>query len=127
VNAVVAVEVEAARGELESEFPGAIAMEPDGAGGAYMGVEGIELGERWSAARSTLTFHVPYNYPAASPYPYYLPADCAPKGAWPAALQQVHWRDREMIQVSLRHNNWDPERDRVLGCVLQVAAFLRSV
>jgi len=32
----------------------------------------------------------------------------------------------QVIQVSLRHNNWDPERDRAVGCVVAVAAWLRA-
>ena len=31
-----------------------------------------------------------------------------------------------MIQVSLRNNHWDPARDNVVGCVLQVAAWLHQ-
>jgi hypothetical protein len=126
VNAVVAEEAAAALGELEFEFPGAVSHEPDGSGGAYVTVGGIEMGESWNMAQVPLTFHLPYNYPSASVYPYYLPGDLEPR-QWPPALQRIQWRDRNVIQVSLRHNNWDPERDRVLGCVLQVADWLRRL
>jgi hypothetical protein len=119
----VASEVDAALEELEEEFPGAVSSEPDGAGGTYITIEGVGLGGGWSVSEAPLSFHLPYNYPFAAPYPYYLPAGVIPKQGMVEALQQVHWQGREMIQVSLRHNNWDPERDRVLGCMRQVSAW----
>jgi hypothetical protein len=124
-EATLTDEVAEALGELERAFVGAVTQEADGAGGAYVTVDGIELGDGWDAGCAALTFHLPYNYPAASPYPYYLPGDLSPTGNWPPALQRIRWRDRDVIQISLRHNRWDPERDRVVGCVLQVAEWLR--
>jgi hypothetical protein len=126
VTGAVVTDVAEALEELEREFPGAVMHEPDDVGGAYVTVGGIRLGRGWTREEAPLTFHLPYNYPAASPYPYYLPDDVTPVADWPLALQRVRWRGRGMIQVSLRHNNWDPECDRVVGCVLQVAARLQS-
>ena len=123
----VATEVETALVELEEEFPGAVSSEADEAGGAYITVERFELGEGWSAGEAPLSFHLPYNYPSAAPYPYFLPAHVSPDRGLVEGLQEVHWRERPMIQVSLRHNNWDPERDRVLGCLRQLAAWLRAI
>jgi hypothetical protein len=111
-------------GELECEF-GPLGVEPDDVGGAYVTLQPHAIGSGWNLSNATLTFHLPYNYPAAAPYPYYLPGDVAPTGAWPPALQAIQWRDRAVLQVSLRHNNWDPERDRVRGCVTQVLDWLR--
>ena len=79
--APLAPEVAAALGELESAYPGAVSAEPDGAGGAYVTVDEIDLGDSWSIERAPVTFHLPYNYPAASPYPYYLPAELNLTGA----------------------------------------------
>lgn len=111
--------------ELADAF-GGVAAEPDGSGGAYVTVSDVELGQKWSRPSAPLTFHLPFNYPAASPYPYYLPGDLGVEDPWPPALQRIQWRDRQVIQVSLRHNNWDPVRDRVLGCILQVQEWLRG-
>jgi hypothetical protein len=125
-TAALAADVADALEELERAYPGSISLEPDDVGGIYVTITGIELGGRWTADTTTLTFHLPYNYPAAAPYPYYLPADLDLGGAWPTAPQRIRWRDRDVIQVSLRHNQWDPQRDRVIGCVMQVCAWLRN-
>lgn len=126
MTGAIVTEVGEALEELGREFPGAVTHELDDVGGAYVMVGGIRLGSGWTCEEAPLTFHLPYNYPAASPYPYYLPSDATPVADWPPALQRVRWRDRDVIQVSLRHNNWDPGRDRVVGCVLQVAAKLQA-
>jgi hypothetical protein len=122
----LSVEVEEGLAELKSAFEGCVSHEPDGAGGAYVTIEKIDLGKNWSAASAPISFHIPYNYPAAEIYPYYLPAAIGPRGAWPGALQRIRWRDQEVVQVSLRHSNWDPERDRVLGSVTQACLWLKS-
>jgi hypothetical protein len=111
-------------GELEDFCSEEVALEPDGSGGAYVTIP-IDLGPSWSASAAPLTFHLSFNYPAASPYPYYLPGSLSLAGPWPPALQRIQWRDRNVIQVSLRHNNWDPHLDRVLGCILQVKEWLQ--
>jgi len=123
--ASVAADVETAAAELEEAFPGMIHWEPDENGGAYMTVE-IVLGERWTRSRAPVTFHVPYNYPFAPIYPYYLPEDVTPVDGWPPALQRAQWQGSAVVQVSLRHNAWDPSRDNAVGCVLQMQAWARE-
>jgi hypothetical protein len=113
-------EIGQAIGELEAEFPGVI-WEPDGQGGAYVTVPGIELGEQWSPRTADLTFQIAFNYPDAAIYPFYLPAPLERfDGSWPQALQLVQWRDRNVIQLSLRANRWQPTVDTALGATIQV-------
>ena len=121
----VAADVASAIAEIEEMFPEQVQWEPDGSGGAYVSVE-IDLGDRWTQSRTSVTFQIPYNYPSAPIYPYYLPADATPTEGWPQALQQVQWRDSQVIQVSLRHNSWDPTQDNAIGCVLQMQAWARE-
>ncbi len=127
MSAVVAADVAQGIAELEEAFPGKMSHAPDGAGGAYITVGDLDLGQGWNTVDAPLTFHLPYNYPAAAPYPFYLPAAAAPSGEWPQALQRVVWRDEQVVQVSLRHNQWDPGRDTALGSVVQVRDWLRSI
>ena len=112
--------------ELEQVFPGAVTHEPDGTGGAYVTVAGCELGDRWTRPVAAVSFHVPFNYPWAAIYPYYLPGDAWPVGPAPPALQRIVWRGREVVQVSLRHNQWNPQIDNALGSVRQVLHRLRQ-
>lgn len=123
----VTADVADAIGELRTHFGAGVDAEPDGTGGAIVTVGGVKLADGWGRASAPVRFVVPYNYPATPPYPYYMPRECQPPGPWPQALQPVDWRGEAMIQVSLRNTNWDPARDTVVGCVLQVAAWLRGL
>ncbi len=124
--AALTAEVSDATADLEDHFGDRVAWETDGEGGAVVTVERIELGKGWTRPEAPLRFVVPYNFPAAPPYPYYLPRDAHPQGSWPPALQPIEWRGAPVIQVSLRNTRWDPARDGLIGCVLQVAAWLRE-
>jgi hypothetical protein len=125
--AVVSQGVSLGLEQLEEVFSGRVRHEPDGEGGAFVVVDGIELGERWSATVAALAFHLAYNYPASSIYPYYLQPDIVPAdGGFPQALQRVDWRGSPMVQVSLRQENWDPRRDNAVGAVMQTQDWLRS-
>jgi hypothetical protein len=111
--------------ELEAAFPGRVTDEQDGSGGSFVTVDSIDLGSRWSRSNAPLTFHLPYNYPAGAIYPFYLPGDVTPVSELPPALQVVDWRGARVIQVSLRHSNWDPRRDNAVGAVMQTQAWLK--
>jgi hypothetical protein len=125
-GATMTADVRDATEGLEIHFGDRVAWESDGEGGAVVTIEEIELGKAWTRTEAPLRFVAPYNFPAAPPYPYYLPRDAHPQGPWPTALQPIEWRGAPAIQVSLRNNRWDPARDSLLGCVLQVAAWLRE-
>jgi hypothetical protein len=127
VSAVVSAEVAEGVRQLEMAFPDQVSHEPDGQGGTYVTVGDIQLGDGWTEVAAPLTLHLAYNYPAAAPYPFYLPARVEPNGTWPEALQRVHWRDTDVLQVSLRHNSWDPGRDTAVGSVFQVRDWLRTL
>jgi Prokaryotic E2 family E len=112
--------------ELEAAFPGRVEHEADGSGGAFIIVRDLELGERWTNPTASLTFALAYNYPAAPPYPFYLPGDVRLRdGSAPAALQRIEWRGQQVVQVSLRHNRWDPSCDGAVGSVMQVRDWLQ--
>lgn len=125
-SAVISGDVANGLVELEGAFPGRVSHEPDGSGGAYVTVDAIGLSEHWTRLQAPLTFHLAYNYPACAIYPFYLPADVIPaNGQLPQALQPVQWRERSVIQVSLRHTNWDPLRDNAVGAVMQTQDWLQ--
>jgi hypothetical protein len=113
--------VQGAIAELTESF-GEPVVEPDGQGGAYVTLPGIELGPRWSPPTIDLSFHLPFNYPDAPVYPFFAPPGLAPAdgGATPQALQQVGWRERPVTQISLRANRWKPQHDTATGAVMQV-------
>ena len=127
MSAVLTLDTAEGVRQLEERFGDRVHAEPDGAGGAYVTVADIELGDRWNVPVASLSFHLPYNYPAAALYPFYLPGGTEPIDSWPSALQLVQWRGIPVIQVSLRHTNWHPAHDSAVGSVLQVQSWLRSL
>jgi hypothetical protein len=120
--------VSAAIEEIAAEFEGT-RSEPDGEGGAYVAVQGIEIGERWSPQLITLEFQILFNYPFGAIYPYFTTAELhrADGGQLPSGLQPVPWRGRPMTQVSLRSNHWDPRHDTALSKLKQARHWLQSV
>jgi hypothetical protein len=122
----IAAEVARALGELQEAFPGRVASEPDGLGGALVSIAAVRLPAGWPVAHSALMFVIPFNFPAIPIYPYYIAAEAAPGGALAGALQRVEWRGQSVLQLSLRHNRWRPGLDTVLGSVLQAMDWLAS-
>jgi hypothetical protein len=122
----VSASVAAAIAELERHHD--VAVEPDGSGGAIVTVLTIDLGPRWSPQIVDLIFAIAFNYPFAPIYPFYTePAlSRTDDGAWPSALQRVGWRGREVMQISLRSNRWNPNVDTAAGAVAQVAHWFRE-
>jgi hypothetical protein len=111
-------------GELEQTFSGRIAIEASDASGVVIQLHDVVLAERWTPRLGSLWFVLPYNYPDAPVYPYYI-VGATLSGPGVPALQPVVWRGMAAIQVSLRQTAWDPARDTVVGCVLQTQSWLR--
>jgi hypothetical protein len=110
--------------ELEGAFPNRLAIESQDATGLVVQLHSVALAERWSPRVGGLWFVIPYNYPDAPVYPYYVAGAALTGGAVPA-LQTVVWRGMTVVQVSLRQTAWDPSRDTVVGCVMQTTSWLR--
>jgi hypothetical protein len=109
---------------LEWAFPGRVSVESDEAG-AVVHLAAVELPAGWSPAVGVLSFLLPFHYPDAAIYPYYMTETTPAASVGGGALQQVSWRGVAATQVSLRHSGWDPARDTALGSVLATMAWLR--
>lgn len=125
-QATVAPPVAAGIEDLEQAFPGRVSHGPTGDGGADITVSDIELGPTWTRTSASVTFNLAYNYPFTAVYPFYLPAGVKPRNHTPPALQDVNWKGRPVVQVSLRHTRWNPTLDSAVGCVLQVQAWAQQ-
>jgi len=110
--------------ELEATLPGRVQVYEDQYG-AVVAITGVTLSERWSPRIGTLWFSIPYHYPDAAIYPFYV-SGAQPTGGMIAGLQQVQWRGEAAIQISLRHNAWNPKLDTALGSALQAQAWLTA-
>ena len=84
----------------------------DGAGGATVIVDHIDLGDRYTPSTTWLGFHISAAYPHADVYPHYLGRVVWTDGqAHGDAVQQVDWNGRAALQLSRRSNGWNPAID----------------
>jgi hypothetical protein len=112
--------------ELEEALPDGVTVMAEDASGAVVRISRVELSARWSGPAGELWFLIPFHYPDAAIYPYYV-VGATPTGGYVQALQPVQWRGMAATQVSLRHNSWNPTVDTALGSVRQTLAWLRSI
>jgi hypothetical protein len=79
----------------------------DGAGGAFLIVNDVEVGPGYIPSTTWLGFQISAAYPSADVYPHYVGrltrTDGQPHGQ---AIQHVDWRDRPVLQLSRRSNGW---------------------
>lgn len=122
--ATMPAEIAGAVAEMQAAFSSRVQVHEDPAG-AVVAIIGVTLSERWSPRTGTLWFLIPYHYPDAAIYPFYL-TGARPTGAMIGGLQDVGWRGEPAIQVSLRHTAWNPKLDTALGSALQAQAWLAT-
>ena len=120
----MSTEIARAVAELHATFPDRVQIHEDPAG-TIVAIIGVTLSERCSPRAGTLWFLIPYHYPDAAIYPFYL-TGARPTGGMIGALQGVVWRGEPAIQVSLRHTAWNPKLDTALGSALQTQAWLAA-
>lgn len=124
--AVLPPEVAQALKHLQEAFPGRIHVEAHESSGTIVRISDVVLGAGWSAPSADLWCAIPFHYPDAAIYPYYVTGATPTPGIGGGALQPVSWREMPATQVSLRHNAWDPTRDTAVGAVLQTLAWLHA-
>lgn len=86
----------------------------DGAGGAFVTVDGVTVGTSYTSSVTWLGFQISSAYPDADIYPHYTGVltrtDGQPHGP---AIQQVQWQNRPAMQISRRSNRRDASVDNV--------------
>lgn len=123
--------VVAAVADVAASFPEcAVTSTADGAGGAWVDIAGVNLGERWNEGPHTLSFHIAASCPYADVYPLFLdePARLV-DGTLPTAVSPgvtFHLDGRVGVQVSRRSNRWDPTIDTPANKAAKVLAWLRG-
>lgn len=123
-------EVEHAVAELERAFPGngvRVLEEPQG--GAYVQVEDIDLGPGYTPQTSWIGFLIPFQYPRAQVYPFFLRPDLARADGQPFSPpintgQMMPGFDVPAVMASRSSNRWDPARDTAALKVLRVIKWL---
>jgi hypothetical protein len=122
-------EVERAVSAIRDSFEGAnVVVEEDGAGGAYVIVEVVELGPRFTPSRTWLGGHLTAQVPYSDVYPLFIGADVrwADGRGFSAPLSLGHsFRGRAAIQVSRRSNRRDPKLETPICKFNKVLHWLR--
>lgn len=122
--------VVAAIEDLKACFPGSdVLVEPDGAGGARVAVEGIPLSETYQQKETWIAGHLVPQLPYADIYPLFVRGDLAradgrPLGSGLGAGQV--FLGRSAVQASRRSNRRDPAVETASHKFLKVIEWLRN-
>lgn len=105
--------VDTAVAAVRAHFAGKpVEVVPDGAGGATVIVDHVDLGDRFTPSTTWLGFHISAAYPHADVYPHYLGRVVRADGqAHGDAVQPADWNGRAALQLSRRSNGWNPAID----------------
>lgn len=125
--------VEQALTELREQFgPDAIEHKEDGAGGAYVVVNDLDLGSAYTeeTRHSWMGFHIGFQHPMADIYPHFVRPDLKRKdgrgfGSGMSVAEYVGF-GRAALQLSRRSNHRDPATETALIKVLKVIDWIRS-
>lgn len=113
---------------------------PDPDGGAFVRVDGIDIGEPFSPSSTWIAFQIVWSYPDADCYPHFVAPEVRyvgtgdalnphADGDLPKSMTRgarVAGFDIPAIQVSRRSNRRNSETDSALLKLLRVIEFLRS-
>lgn len=115
---------------LKACFPGsALSVEPDGAGGARVAVEGVSLSDIYEQKETWVAGHLVPQLPYADIYPLFVRGDLTRKDGKPlgAGLSAGHvFLNRSAVQASRRSNRRDPAIELVGHKFLKVIEWLRT-
>jgi hypothetical protein len=125
----VTPDVERAVKAIRETFDGAnMLVEDDGAGGAHVIVEGLDLGPRFNPSKTWLGGHLTAQVPYSDVYPLFVGAEVrwADGRGFSAPLSVGHnFRGRVAIQVSRRSNRRDPKLETPVAKFNKVLHWLR--
>jgi hypothetical protein len=124
----VAASVKIAVAELNRQFAGyAITVTPDGAGGAFVVVDGLDPGAPYLDAETWLGFQITSVYPDADVYPHFCGrlrrTDHCAHGE---GIAETEWQGRPALQLSRRSNHWNSTTDTAALKALKVITWLAS-
>ena len=114
---------------LKKAFPKATVtvLAEDGNGGAYVLVDGVELGSKFNTTKTWFGAHLPASLPYADIYPLFMGPEVARADgvALAGPFSSVTWQNRQSIQIS-RRNNRMPNGQSAAAKFVKVVDFVRS-
>jgi hypothetical protein len=125
--AAAIAEIRAAYRERQVDF------EPDGSGGAFVRVDGIDIGPKYSPQLVWIGFQIVYTYPFADVYPHYFPhelkrVDGQPLGEAIHANQTFTRQSCSVpaTMVSRKSNKRDPQTETAAVKLAKVIEWVRN-
>ena len=117
--------------ELKRAFPSSeVSSREDGDGGAYVVVEGVEIGERYRPPSTWLGGHIPALYPYADIYPLFM-ADAVRRVdgvAFEAPITHgARFLERPALQISRRNNHTQHYPQTAVAKFLKVLHFMEEL
>ena len=125
------VEVSAAIEELKRQFEAArMTVRDDGQGGAYVLLDGLELGAKFKPQATWLGFQISAQYPYADIYPVFLGAEVTRANG--AAFQAPvtaghHFEGRAALQISRRSAAAQSGTQKAVAKILKIIDFLEKL
>jgi hypothetical protein len=127
MNAEVGRAVQAIRHSFEGA---SVVVEEDGAGGAYVFIEPVDLGTRFGPCTTWIGAHLTAQTPYSDVYPLFI----GPNVSWvdgrafsPPITVGHTFRGRAAIQVSRRSNKRDPKLEPPVAKINKVLNWLRYI
>jgi len=109
--------VEKAIADIRATFAAhRVDVEPDPAGGAYVTVHDLPLGDQYVPSVSWIAFHITFQYPHADVYPHYCIAGLKKRGVDVTdPFHKGEWKTPSVTSpatsVSRKSNHWNPATD----------------
>lgn len=123
-------EVSTAIEELTRQFGPSVTVSEDGQGGAYVFVESVPLGDRFTPGSTWLGFQIPPQYPYADIYPVFMDKEIKRKDGVPFTTPITpnhNFQGRAAIQISRRNGNVQPGLQKATTKILKVLHFLENL
>ena len=125
------VEVSTAIEELRRQFcTTKMTVRDDGQGGAYVLMDGMELGAKFVPQATWLGFQIPAQYPYADIYPVFLGGDVtrADGVAFQSPITPGHrFEGRPAFQISRRSSAAQSGSQKAVAKVLKIIDFLEKL
>lgn len=125
------VEVSTAIEEVTRQFPDtAISTREDGQGGAYVVIERVPIGPRFTPMETWMGFQIPAQYPYADIYPVFIGGEVVRADGilLVAPVTAGHsFEGRPAIQVSRRNSAAQNGMQRVSAKLLKVLNYLETM
>ena len=124
-------EISEAIDEIKADFPVAtITVKADADGSAWVTVDPVDLGGRWSPGQTWIGFRIADGYPYADTYPHFIDASVhLVGGGYATGVTAGHTYapdGRPCLQVSRRSNRLDPNVDTASMKLVKVIHWLRE-